>query len=144
MSRERDVEELFLYTQNVVRGWKTHFYKVLGSENLSSTLMMMLFQINGTARANGRSIGAALNLSPSAVSQMIDSLDKLGYITRESGTEDRRVTYFGLTAGGKEKVAYLEKKRIKYFMSVTATLTDEEVVVMIKLLQKMQERIKSE
>jgi DNA-binding MarR family transcriptional regulator len=76
------------------------------------------------------------------VSQLIDGLHQLGYITRQTGDKDRRVTYFGLTKSGEDKVVELEKRRLEYLTSITGTLDDEELDVIVKLQQKMINKIK--
>lgn len=142
MQREERVENLFLSTQSLIRGWKNYFHKVLKPEGLSPTLMSVLFHIGANQPVNGRSIGAAFHLSPSAVSQLIDGLYNLELIIKETSSEDRRATYYSLSNSGKEKLASLEKKSKEFFKSVTSSLTDEEVETMIRLQQKLIDEIK--
>jgi DNA-binding MarR family transcriptional regulator len=141
MQRSERVENLFLSTQSLIRGWRTHFQKLLKPEHLSPTLMSMLFHISTEQPASGRSISAALQLSPSAVSQLIDGLAHMGYISRETRAEDRRVTYFGLTELGEKKVLDLQVKRHQFFMSVTEALSDSELDTMVRLQQKLIDEI---
>jgi DNA-binding MarR family transcriptional regulator len=143
MRREERVENLFLSTQSMIRGWKSYFQKVLAPEKLSPMLMMLLFYIGGHQPVSGRKIGEALQLSPSAASQLIEGLSHLGYITRETAAQDRRITYFGLTVAGEDKVIDLQKKRMEYFMRVTAHLSDEEIDTLVKLQQKLTQEVKS-
>lgn len=144
MQRDERVENLFLSTQSLIRGWKGYFYKVLKPEGLSPTLMSVLFYIGANQPVNGRSIGTAFHLSPSAVSQLIDGLYNLGYITRETRAEDRRATYLGLTEEGTRKLKHLEEKSKEFFKSVTKSLNDEEIEVMIRLQGKIQDAIATE
>jgi DNA-binding MarR family transcriptional regulator len=65
----------------------------------------------------------------------------MGYITRETRAEDRRVTYFGLTELGEQKVLDLQDKRRQFFMSVTEALSDSELDTMVRLQQKLIDEI---
>lgn len=143
MTREERVENLFLSTQSMIRGWRNYFQKALGPEKLSPTLMTMLFCISSNQPISGRNIAEMLQLSPSATSQLIDGLTSLGYITRETRSQDRRVTYFGLTKSGNQKAAHLENSRMEHFMRVTAALTDEELDMMVGLQQKIIDKVKA-
>lgn len=141
MQREERVEKLFASTQAMIRAWKGYFFRVLGPEKISLMQMSLLFYLNTHGRANGRAIASALQLSPSAAAQLIESLDHAGYIEREISTEDRRVTYFSLSFHGKQKVADLEGKSRKFFLDATAALSDEEIATMITSQQKIIDQI---
>jgi DNA-binding MarR family transcriptional regulator len=144
MKREDRVENLFLSTQSMIRGWRNYFQKSMGTEKLSPTLMTMLFCISSNQPISGRKIAEQLQLSPSATSQLIDGLANLGYITRETRSQDRRVTFFGLTKTGNEKAAQLENTRMKHFMFITEALTDEELETMVRLQQKVIDKVKNQ
>ncbi|MDB5181355.1 MAG: hypothetical protein JWP13_118 [Candidatus Saccharibacteria bacterium] len=144
MERTQRVESLFLSTQTMIRAWKSYFAKVLEPENISLMQMGLLFHLGSLPRpATGRELGAVLHLSPSAAAQLLDGLDGLGYIIRESAPQDKRIKYFSLSPAGTEKYAALKEKRNKFFANVTATLSDEEVEAMTQLQEKMTRQITS-
>jgi DNA-binding MarR family transcriptional regulator len=143
MQRDNKVDNLFLSTQSMIRAWKNYFIKVLEPENISLTQMGLLFHLGAHQPATGRELSMALHLSPSAVAQLIDGLDQLGYITREAAPADKRIKYFGLSHAGQEKYAALESKRKQLFAHVTASLSDEELETMVVLQNKMTEQIKN-
>jgi DNA-binding MarR family transcriptional regulator len=126
----------------MTRAWKSYFFKVLGPEKISQAQMSLLFYLGSSGPASGRSIGAALQLSPSAAAQQLDGLAHLGYITREVSTTDRRITYFGLSDTGQEKLKILEEKSKELFRNFTETLTDEEMDAMIRTQQKIVDQVR--
>lgn len=141
MQREERVENLFASTQNMIRAWKSYFAKVLEPDNISLMQMGLLFHLGRHQPATGRELSTALHISPSATAQLLDGLDQLGYITRESAPEDKRIKYFGLSPAGAEKYAALENKRKKLYAHVTATLSDQELEDMTALQEKMTRQI---
>jgi DNA-binding MarR family transcriptional regulator len=143
MNREERVESLILSTQSMIREWRNYFQKVLSPEKLSPTLMTMLFCISSNQPISGRKIAETLQLSPSATSQLIDGLTTLGYITRKTASQDRRITYFGLTKVGEEKVVDLEKRRMEYFMQITDSMSDDEIDTMVRLQQNLIIKVKA-
>ncbi|WP_147323461.1 MarR family winged helix-turn-helix transcriptional regulator [Chitinophaga silvatica] len=88
-------------------------------------------------------IGAQLNLSSQFLSQILKRLEGLGYITRNSASEDKRKTIVSLTAKGKrivlesreareawlaetisERFTPAQKKVMKEALTYLTTLTD--------------------
>lgn len=141
MEREARVEQLFLSTQAMVRAWKGYFVKVLAPEGISPVQMGLLFYLKTHGKVNGRNIARDLQLSPSAVTQLIDSLKDRGYIERQTSSDDRRVTFIGLTADGAAKLTIMENKNKQFFMEVTASLADQEIEAMIQAQQKIIEQV---
>ena len=144
MQREAQIDELFASTQSLIRGWKNYFYKVLGPEHISPAQLGILFHLHAHGPSHGRNLSTALHTSPSALSQLLESLDNLGYITRQQDPNDRRVAYFGLSPMGTEKVADLNEKRKSFFRQVTESLTDDEIHTMVAIQQKMTRHIESQ
>lgn len=137
MNRDKIVEDLFDGSQMLSRSWKTHFFKVLGSENLSPAQIGVVFYIKKNQPTSGKDVAAEMQTSPSAVTQLIDALDQRGYITRKSDPNDRRVSYISLSEAGEAVMSQLEEKRKQFFVEVTQVLTNDEIIAMTAIQQKM-------
>jgi DNA-binding MarR family transcriptional regulator len=86
-------------------------------------------------------IGEKLQLARAQMTHLIDRLVKVGMVTRQADSADRRATNIVITAGGS---AFLEKqgsnvqKATKEFLS---GLTDEELFDLSASLEKLREML---
>jgi DNA-binding MarR family transcriptional regulator len=103
--------------------------------------MNILIRLKEDGRLSGRHLCEALGMSPSALSQQLDTLDHGGYLSRDRDTQDRRVTYFGLTAEGAAKADELDAKRREFFAHVTGTLSNDEMATLLDLHQRLLEHL---
>ena len=72
-------------------------------------------------------IGRQLNLSPSAVTQMSDRLERRGLIERVFLDEDRRVRKLRLTTKGQKIVRSREQKQLRRISQVLESLGSEDL-----------------
>jgi DNA-binding MarR family transcriptional regulator len=72
-------------------------------------------------------IGRELNLSPSAVTQVSDRLERRGLIERVFQDEDRRVRMLRLTRKGQKLVRSREQKQLRRIAAALDTLTASEL-----------------
>jgi DNA-binding MarR family transcriptional regulator len=72
-------------------------------------------------------IGRDLKLSPSAVSQVSDRLERRGLIERVFQDEDRRVRKLRLTRKGQQLVRSREKKQLRRIAAALDTLSANEL-----------------
>jgi DNA-binding MarR family transcriptional regulator len=70
--------------------------------NLTIAQCRALFAIGQAGRLSGRQLARELRVSPAAVVPLCDRLERDGYVSRVPDTVDRRVTWFELTATGRE------------------------------------------
>ena len=72
-------------------------------------------------------IGRGLKLSPSAVTQVSDRLERRGLIERVFQDEDRRVRKLRLTRKGQQIVRSRERKQLRRIAAALDTLTPNEL-----------------
>jgi len=87
----------------------------------------------------GNRLAEAAHLSPSAASEMLDGLERLGVISREQTDADRRARIVSLTEEGRKLV---EQKLRAFQAEVTEALagcTDDEVSAAAKVLDRLTE-----
>ena len=68
--------------------------------NLTMPQLRALYTIGRRGPLSGRQLAAALDVSPAAIVSLCDRLEDQGYVERVPDTEDRRITWLQLTAGG--------------------------------------------
>lgn len=80
-------------------------------------------------------LAEALNLSLPSVSQMTERLVKLGFVTREESTEDRRRKSLQVTAKGRRFLADFKKVRAEEFalgMSALSEVTQQRLATALE------------
>jgi DNA-binding MarR family transcriptional regulator len=83
-----------------------------------------------------------LGLSNSTVSGIIDRLEKQGLVERIRSNEDRRVVYVNVTETYKREFKEKFCKIEKYLQESLTRATDEEVEIILKGIDKLEEVIK--
>ncbi|MCC6446151.1 MAG: MarR family transcriptional regulator [Armatimonadetes bacterium] len=86
------------------------------SDHAASELSLAQLRLCGILQSGPRTIshlGEELNLSPSAITQMADRLEKSGMVERVPEQEDRRVKHLRLTPCGTEMMRSRKEKRIR-------------------------------
>jgi len=83
-------------------------------------------------------VAREMAVSAAAVSQLVDSLARDGWVERVVSPLDRRFTFAKLTASGEERCSRLVPLVADYMAhSVAAALTDEELDQLLALLAKL-------
>lgn len=77
----------------------------------------------------------------SAITRIIDNLQKYGMVERKNKDSDRRIKLIHLTEEGKETVLKANEIGKKYVKSVTNNISDKELKIMIDTLIKIRGNI---
>jgi DNA-binding MarR family transcriptional regulator len=82
-------------------------------------------------------LGDELGLSVSAVTQMANRLEAIGYVTRVEDPIDRRVKHLTLTPLGKTLMSNRQNRRVGVLESVLTHMPEERQVEFIVLLEEL-------
>lgn len=137
MQRDELVSRFIDTSHTVQRAWKAYFYRLMIEEDLSPAQMGILFLLKRKQPVSGSDIADELHISRSAVTQVVDALERQDYVSREDSRQDRRVSYLCLSDKGFKKVRQLESKRHKMLESVAESLSDEELEALAGIHAKM-------
>ena len=86
-------------------------------------------------------IASELGIKPSAVTAMIDRLERRGYVTRlRAVAEDRRVVRVYLTDAGRAILSRCELKRRDIVNDLLSALEPEEIEQLISIIEKVEAR----
>jgi DNA-binding MarR family transcriptional regulator len=90
-----------------------------------------------------RSIDLATNFgyAPRTVTEAVDGLERDGLVRRDPDPDDRRAKRISLTDEGMAAAKSAEESRLGYVESVFSALTAEEREVMIRLVDKLNDRL---
>ena len=78
-----------------------------------------------------------LFLACSTATDLIDRMEKNGYLERNRDPEDRRVIRLSITGKGKDIISQVINARRRYVESILAQLTQEEIDQLERSLEKL-------
>jgi DNA-binding MarR family transcriptional regulator len=96
-----------------------------------------LFFIANEGTTNLRKLAAALKVTPSNVTGIVDRLFQQGLVTRQENPEDRRVSLLRPTEHGEAVVDNLRERRTTYLARVLGKLDADELANLKKGLAAM-------
>ncbi len=99
--------------------------------------MFMLYFINKYGKCKLTQLAEKMEVKPSAITVMIDRLEKAGYVQRAHGTVDRRSVLVEMTALGTETFKKAIQERNEILKAYLRRLKPEEVVTLAELLEKI-------
>src|SRR3954452_12862641 len=117
-------------TDAVPAAWRTVARNLLGVDDSMMDLPLRQLKVCLTLYQHSRSmseIGRELKLSPSAITQVSDRLERRGLIERVFQDEDRRVRKLRLTRKGQQLIRRREKEQLARIDSALETLSEDEI-----------------
>ena len=87
-------------------------------------------------------LAKTMRLTPGAISQLVEGLERNELVVRQPSLEDRRVTNVAATRGGQQRIAALQKHKSVIFEAVYKELSIDELQIMAKVQAKMIDHLK--
>ncbi|MCR1897598.1 MarR family transcriptional regulator [Irregularibacter muris] len=108
------------FSANILRNLITelHFIngkiieEVIRSEDISINQFYILEYLNRNKKTSTTELANVLKISQPAVTQFINKLVQLEYISKNNHPEDKRRTIFALTQGGQKKIKILQDHQV--------------------------------
>ncbi|MFO0971435.1 MAG: MarR family transcriptional regulator [Candidatus Saccharimonadales bacterium] len=110
---------------------------------LSRAQMELLFSIKHSPRSTGE-LARLFNITPSAVSQMVDQLERRLLVERRTDTNDRRVTLVQLADEAKEQFNSFRQQFIDELSVRFDAVSNGELRTLEKILEKTITSLKKE
>lgn len=76
-------------------------------------------------------------VKPSAITAMVDRLDKHGYVIRDRDEEDRRVVYISMSESGKSALKLAKKTRREKLSKMFSHLSEDELLQFVSTFEKL-------
>jgi DNA-binding MarR family transcriptional regulator len=130
------VHRFYAAHQELRRDVETKILQKLDS-TITGPQIYMLHYISQRGKCKLTELADKLEVKPSAVTVMIDRLEKAGFVTRIHDTVDRRAILVEVTASGKEVLNRAVGQRNEIISSYLSNLEPEEVELVTELLEKM-------
>lgn len=140
-SRDQLIEQFIDVTKAMMKAWKAQFFAAVDDPNLSPAQIGIMVLVHRRAACSGRDLASELHISRSAVTQMLEGLIEQGYISRQEDPNDRRISNLELTTTGGRKMRELDKIRKRLFDKLTDDLTDQELLSITIINQKITEAL---
>jgi len=102
-------------------------------------MLMVLLEHGGPTKAGD--LAVPLGIKAPATTSLLDALERDGFVTREHGSKDRRVTLVSLTKAGSAVLEDVKKKRREHMRTFLAGLGREDVVTLIRIQRRIIEAL---
>jgi len=141
------ITEIIELQRKIDRARRQYELDVWMSLPLTIAQLKSLFFINNQGSTNSGKLAAALGVTPTNVTGIIDRLVKQGLVSRTEDVQDRRMLLLQVTGRGEELVAKLRERRMGYFSEVLACFSVDELATLaqgLNLLAKATEASEGE
>lgn len=99
--------------------------------------MFLLYFLSREEKCKLSQLAEKLEVKPSAITVMIDRLEKPGYVRRIQDTEDRRAIWVEITEAGQAILKQAIQERNEILGKYLSRLSQEEIVQLAGMLEKM-------
>lgn len=131
-------EKMYQIMQNFQK-IHTSSSKIPGKMSRSELMMLRMIQMNST-ETEGVTISflsERLEISKSAVSQVINALEDKGFVERRSSKSDRRLVRVWLTESGVQCLAEELRSLLQRMADIFAKMGEEDTEEFLRLLKKL-------
>jgi len=105
------------------------------STTASQTEALAIVYYNGPLTL--KKLAAQMQLTPGSISQLVEQLERLEFVTRTPSTTDRRVTHVAITKQGAAEMSRIQTQKEDLFKNVYKDLSVDEARTMVKVQEKM-------
>ncbi len=131
------IKEIIELQRRVGRAQRQYELDVWMGLPLTMPQLKSLFFINNQGSTNSGKLAAALGVTPTNVTGIIDRLVKQGLVSRTEDIQDRRMFLLQATTRGEELVAKLRERRRGYLSEVLARLSLDELATLAQGLNSL-------
>lgn len=120
------------------------FNREFGSEyvnSLSSNQQLMLFLVAKKDVKHVKDLAYHMNVSASAISQMVAKLEQLDILSREIDESNRRNTILRLGSRGIAILKIMDENRSKIINKYLSNMNENDLIQVMNAFKKLQEKI---
>ncbi len=137
----KDIATLTLDMEKVCRTKEVYF---CDSINLTPVEFKCLRYLLTNEITQANELAANMDVTPSRITNLLNSLEKKDYITRQISKKDRRIINIILTAHGKEFAQDIQDKYIQFHKDILSNMTDEnQLKSLLCSLQSFQDTLQN-
>jgi DNA-binding MarR family transcriptional regulator len=132
-----------LYTKHISQKLKEINDRLLLDYDLNTSQGILLWHINQSIEEhieiNRKFLEESMNLSGPSVTNLLNGLEKMGFITRSNSSSDGRNLYIEVTAKTKQLIQDMSTAFDKSEELLAAGMSDAEKVMFVSLLTRASE-----
>lgn len=125
----------------ILREVMTHQEHIFSNENMGVSNIVVLDILKEKGSCTMGEISAALGLTMSAATGIIDKMISQGSVSRERDPDDRRVVRVELTRKGLELAGQVAKARVDLTNQLYSVLTQKERDEYLRIIKKVADNI---
>jgi DNA-binding MarR family transcriptional regulator len=118
--------------------------KVESKYEITSSQLMVMFLLTQSEMATMGQLSEMLDLTPRAITGIVDGLAKKNYAIRIQDSNDNRITWIHLTPQGKEFFKSARPDISAKFGDLLRVLTRREQVELVRLIEKLTDHMKEQ
>ncbi|AWX55158.1 MULTISPECIES: MarR family winged helix-turn-helix transcriptional regulator [Brevibacillus] len=104
---------------------------------LTGPQFYILHQLEQKEKCTVGELAESMGVKPSAITAMVDRLDKHGFVARDRDEEDRRVVYISLRDSGKKILQVAKHNRREKLNKMFAHLSEDELQHFVLIFEKL-------
>ncbi len=137
VDRKKIIEEILNNFYTLRQRMKEKAVKQVGEKGITQSQWFVLGIIEQGTGEKIKDISCLLEMSSSAVTQLVDGLVHNGFVIRQTDKKDRRSVKLTLSPKGKKKIQAMKDKRISGIVELFESLSDEELNTYLALHKKI-------
>lgn len=119
------------------------FERLLDAQGMTHAGWQVLLAIGDEALTQ-REVADRCYVTPATVTGVVDTLEREGLVTRERGTDDRRVVRVRLTDEGRARLARTKREAARQMSAVFGDLSARDEAVVRRFLARTIERLQED
>jgi DNA-binding MarR family transcriptional regulator len=141
--RKKDLQDLFVVNAMTQRLMHAYIHRTFTELGVAPPQLHLLQLVEHLQPVSLKKLADAMRVTPGAVTQLVESLVRAGYINRQADTQDRRMSVVTLSEDGRRKIGKLTRMKQEMLAKVVADLDDAELRVYLRVQQKMLEYLEA-
>ncbi|WP_296888924.1 MarR family winged helix-turn-helix transcriptional regulator [uncultured Methanobrevibacter sp.] len=139
MKLDKNPENMFLYhyVEELISDYGSYYDENLKNHDLTIKEFSVLLRIRFTGKSTQHDLVELFGVSGAYIAKLLKKFEDENYIVRRENQENRRKKIVEMTENGIEKTDQLIKVIDDWEKEVTCNLTDDELVILKKLLSKI-------
>jgi DNA-binding MarR family transcriptional regulator len=137
VKKERLIRDIIELQRKVDRTRRQYELDVWMALTLTRAQLKSLFFISNQGSTNSKELSAALKVTPTNTTGIVDRLVKQGLVSRTEDTRDRRMLSLRATDEGEELLAKLRERRRGYMSEVLAYMSVDELATLVQGLASL-------
>jgi DNA-binding MarR family transcriptional regulator len=137
VKKKRLIREIIELQRKADRTRRQYELDVWMALTLTRAQLKSLFFISNQGSTNSKELAAALRVTPTNTTGIVDRLVKQGLVSRTEDTRDRRMLLLRATDEGEELLAKLRERRRGYMSEVLACMSVDELATLAQGLASL-------